>query len=145
MDDDQHWPERDTVLRTATATFCDIDQFHGIQRYAVMRDAAYTMEATKRALRCLMTAAFVAMSGKISAEGRPIRYFAFAQCDSEAVIRDTLTIGGSGEFLFDASKGYAVRPQPFGTSTNFVLYKDMPSCGTLLTPWCQRREHCDAP
>lgn len=73
-----------------------------------MRDAAYTMEATKRALRCPMTAAFVAMTGKISADSRPMRYLAFVQCDSVDVVRDALTIGESGEFLFDAPKEHAV-------------------------------------
>lgn len=79
-----------------------------IQGYAVMRDAAYTMEATKRALQCPMTASFVAMPGKTSPGGRPIRYLAFVQCDNEDIIRNASTVGESGELLFDAPKENAV-------------------------------------
>ena len=101
-------PERDTVPRNVTATFRDIAQFRVIQGYAIMRDAAYTMEATKRALDSPMTAAFVAMPGKSSAGGRPLRYIAFVQCDNEDVIRDELTVGETGELLFDPPKENAV-------------------------------------
>jgi len=82
-------------LHTALSTI-----FRVTQGYAVMREAATTLDATIKALQCPMKASFVALPGRSSPEGRPMRHLCLAQCDNEAVIRDPLSVGESGELLF---------------------------------------------
>lgn len=83
-----------------------------------MREAASTLDATIRTLQCPMQASFVALPGKTSAEGRPMRYLCFAQCDNEELIRDALAVGESGQLSFYPPKDnkipvgwkYTIRP-----------------------------------
>lgn len=83
-----------------------------------MREAASSLDATIKTLQCSMQASFVALPGKKSPQGRPMRYLCLAQCDNEEVVRDALAVGESGELLFDPPKEnkvsagwkYTIRP-----------------------------------
>ncbi len=102
-----------------------------------MREAATTLDATIRTLQCPMKASFVALPGRSSPEGLPMRYLCLAQCDNEQVIRDALGVGESGELLFYPPKDNKV-PVGWKYTIRFPIPK-YEYTGNLVSKTCRRK------
>lgn len=66
-----------------------------------MRDSTPQLKHALSSLETSMTASFVILPGCRTVDGLPTQYLAFAQCDSEEMIRQLYLVGESGTFCFD--------------------------------------------
>ena len=93
--------DRDTFPRRFTKTFRDINHHRLTHGYGVVRDFTPQLKHALSSLETSMTASFVILPGCRTVDGLSTQYLAFAQCDSEEMIRQLYLVGESGTFCFD--------------------------------------------
>lgn len=93
-------PDRDRYARDPLLTFRTPQDFRVTHGIGELREIDLTLKWTLKTLEDSVKALFVQMGPELSEDGLPLRYIGFVQCDGEAVLRECLTTGDSGEMLF---------------------------------------------